>query len=408
MSRWRAAGAAAVVLVSSALALAQPPAAGPDAVFVPPGGYVPGTRQPQPLMSLLDRTPVGGALEDANVRLFGYAEGSYTYNFDDPAGDLNLGRVFDLKNNRPMLNQLDLSIERPIDLTSHRWDVGGRVDMLYGSDARFIHSNGLLDGGDFFHGPEYQFDLPQLYVDVGVPLGNGLRLRLGKFLFFKQINPNASVFYSHSFSFGAALPYTLTGVTAYYPITSQWSVEGGISRGWDQSLRDNNGAIDGLARVRYDIDDRTSFSLAGIVGPELPHDNSHYRTTLDFTVSHQATDQLTLLLDAVFGYQAEPAGMTNAMWYGTAGYAVYQINPYVALAGRLEWYRDEEGFTTAVAQTLYEATLGLTITPFPNDPVGANLKVRPELRGDYSSKRLFDGLSRHEQYTFAVDAIFNF
>jgi hypothetical protein len=408
MSMWRAAVAGSVALVCSGMAWAEPQANGPDAAFAPPHGLNPGTQQPQPLMSLLDRTGIGGRLEDANIRLFGHIEGSYTYNADDPASDLNLGRVFDLKNNRPTLNQIDFNIERPVDLTSHRWDVGGRVEMLYGSDARFIHSNGLLDGGDFFHGPEHQFDLPQVYVDVGVPIGNGLRVRAGKFLFFKQIDPNASVFYSHSFSFGAALPFTLTGITGYYPITNQVSVEGGISRGWDQSLRDNNGAIDGLARVRYDVSDRTSLTLAGIIGPELDNDNSHYRTTLDFTASHQATDRLTLLLDAVLGYQAQPSSVGDANWYGIAGYAVYKINEYVSVAGRLEWYRDEQGLTTAVAQTLYEATVGLTVTPFPTDPVGANFKIRPEVRADYSSKRYFDGLTRHDQYTFALDAIFNF
>lgn len=381
---------------------------GPDAAFATPNGLNPGTQQPQPLMSLLDRTGVGGALEDANIRLFGHVEGSYSYNADDPAGGLNLGRVFDLRDNRLTLNQLDFNVERPVDLTSHHWDVGGRIEMLYGSDARFIHSNGLLDGGDFFHGPEYQFDLPQLYVDVGIPVGNGLRVRVGKFLFFKQIDPNASVFYSHSFSFGAALPYTLTGITGYYPITSQLSVEGGISRGWDQSLRDNNGAIDALGRVRYDVSNQTSLSLAAIVGPELNQDNSHYRATVDFTVSHQATDQLTLLLDAVLGYQAQPSSVGDSNWYGVAGYAIYRLNEYLSLAGRLEWYRDEEGLTTAIPQTLYEATVGVTISPFPHDAVGANFKLRPELRGDYSSRRFFDGLSRHDQYTFAIDAIFNF
>ena len=392
---------------------AQPAPGGPDAAYAPPNGTVPGTQQPQPLMSLLGMAGLAAPLEDANIRLFGHLEGSYTYNFDDPAGNLNLGRVFDLRNNRPTINQIDFNVERPVDLAAHRWDVGGRLELLYGSDADFIHSSGLFDYQDFFRGPEYQFDIPQMYVDVGVPVGNGLRVRLGKFLFFKQIDPNASVFYSHSFSFGAALPYTLTGITGYYPITRQLSVEAGISRGWDQTFKDNNGAIDALARVRFDVDERTSLSLAGIVGPEQNHDNGHYRETFDFTVSHAATDRLTLLLDAVFGTQAgallsSGARVDDANWYGAAGYAIYRINDYVSAAGRLEWYRDEAGYTTALPQTLFEATVGLTITPFPRDPVGANFKLRPELRGDYSTRRFFDGLTRHDQWTVAIDAIFSF
>ncbi len=358
-----------------------------------------------PLMSLLDRVGVGSYLDSARINVYGHIEGGYTYNFNNPALHLNLGRVFDIDDNRPQVNQLDLNIERTVDLTQHQFDVGGRVELLYGTDARFLHANGMFDhqGNN-----EYQFDIPQVYLDLAIPVGEGLRLRAGKFLFFKQIDPNASVFFSHSYTFGAALPFTLTGVTALYNFGDQWSVEGGISRGWGQSLKDNNGAIDGLVRVRYTPRERTTFTIAAITGPEDDRDNSHYRTAVDFTISHQLTDQTTLLLDSVLGTDAAGSGGGNANWYGVAGYAVYRLNSYLSLGGRLEWYRDEEGFTTSVAQSLYEATLGVTVTPFPDDTVGANLKIRPEVRYDYSSGRFFDGLTRHDQTTFALDAIFNF
>lgn len=362
----------------------------------------------QPLMLMLDRTGLGSSLEAARINIFGHIEGSYTWNFDNPAQNLNLGREFDIEHNKGLVNQIDLNVERQVDLTSKTLDVGGRIEMLYGTDARFIHSSGMFDDDDFFHGPEYQFDIPQLYVDVGLPVGNGLRVRAGKFLFFKQIDPNSSVFYSHSFSFGSALPFTLTGVTGYYPISDQLNVEAGISRGWGQTLKDNNGSPDALGRVRYMINNRTDITLAAIIGPELDHDNSHYRSVFDFTFYHALTDQFTIMADAVYGYQAEPAGKTAAMWYGASGYAVYQLSDYLALAGRVEWYRDEEGFTTAQAQNLFEGTIGLTITPFPHDSVGRNLRIRPELRYDYSTRAYFDAFSRHDQTTAAIDAYFDF
>jgi len=371
-----------------------------------------------PLMGLLDGAGIAPTLDDARINIFGHAEVGYTYNFDRPAKDLNLGRVFDVNNDDVQMNQLDLNIERKLDLKAGQWDVGGRVEFLYGTDARFIHSSGFFDYGQgsaassnsksVAPGPEYQFDIPQIYADLGIPIGNGLRLRAGKFLFFKQIDPNASVFYSHSFTFGAALPFTLTGTTLYYPISDQLSVEGGISRGWGQTLKDNNGAIDGLGRIRYSSEDhKTDISLALISGPELDHDNTHYRTVVDATLTTQVTDHLTLLFDGVYGYQAL-AGGTNSAWYGVSAYAVCSLNDYLTVNGRGEWYRDEEGFTTGIHQTLYEATLGLTLTPFPTNDLGRNLKIRPEVRYDYSNRHFFDGLSRHDQTTFAIDAYFDF
>ena len=373
-----------------------------------------------PLMSLFDKAGLARPLDAARINVYGHIEGSYTYNFDNPARGLNLGRVFDINDARFQINQLDLNIERKVDPT--RFDVGGRFEMLYGTDARFIHSSDFIDygnksqssssssSGSIANGPEYQFDIPQLSLDLNIPLGNGLHVRVGKFLFFKQIDPNASVFYSHSFTFGGALPFTLTGATVSYPITPDLTVEGGFSRGWGQTLTDNNGAIDALGRVNYKLSKDTTFTLALITGPERFHDNGHYRTVFDGSITYSVDDRLTLLFDGVYGYQAEPSGFghDSDQWYGLASYAIYKLCDYADLNLRGEFYRDEEGFTTGVKQTLFEVTLGLTVTPFPDSTLGQNLKIRPEIRDDYSTRAYFNGLRDHNQFTFAVDVYYDF
>jgi Putative beta-barrel porin-2, OmpL-like. bbp2 len=373
----------------------------------------------RPLMSLLERANLSGPLDDARIRIFGHVEAGYTFNPDDPVQDLNLGRVFDVEANQFVFNQADLNVERTVNLSGSEFDVGGRVEFLYGSDARFIHSNGMFDNQDFFDGPENQFDIPQLYTDVNLPVGNGLRIRAGKFLFFKQIDPNASVFYSHSYTFGGALPFTLTGATAYYELNEQWGAELGVNRGWGQSLEDNNDMVSFHGRIRYSPSDRTSFAVLFITGPEMDDNNGAYRTAIDFVGSHRVTDDFTVMFDLVYGRQSNPqdelfplglAGQDEADWYGAAGYAIYKIDERFSVAGRLEWFRDEEGFVpvTAVPQDLFEATLGVTITPMPTDEIGRHLKIRPEVRYDWSTENYFDGLTSDNQFTAAVDVIFNF
>jgi hypothetical protein len=376
----------------------------------------PGARRP--LMDGLENAGVADDLDRARVDIYGHVEGSWTRNLDNPKSGFNVGRVFDFPDDTILLNQIDLNVERLIKLNGDNWDVGGRMEWLYGSDARFIHSTGLFDYNDFFDGPRNQFDLVQLYGDINVPVGNGLRLRLGKFLFFKQIDPNASVFYSHSFTFGAALPFTLTGATAYYEFSDRCSLEGGVVRGWDDALEDDNGSVSGIVRARCRVGDQLNLSLAGITGPELPGNNGDYRTAVNFVASYSVNSQFTLLLDTIYGYQSDAFDQGASDWYGAALYGIYKINDYVSAAARVEYYRDDEGFTTGIAtagpafgfssQDLYEATVGLTITPFAHDSLGRNLKVRPEVRWDYSSENYFDNFSEHDQLTFAVDAIFNF
>ena len=409
---------------------AQPESATPPPAPRSPFGekYYPAAppAQRRPLMSLLERGGVSGPLDDARIRFFGHVEAGYTWNPDDPALDVNLGRVFDVEANQFVFNQLDFNVERTVNISPGEWDVGGRIEVLYGADARFIHANGLFDehaddesSDPVYPGPENQFDIPQLYADVNVPIGNGLRVRAGKFLFFKQIDPNASVFYSHSYTFGGALPFTLTGLTGYYELSDQWSAEAGINRGWGQALEDNNGAISAHGRVRYTPSDRTSFAFLFITGPEMDGNSGAYRTAVDFVGSHRVTDKLTVMFDLVYGRQASPQdelfplGLTDqdeADWYGAAGYAVYEIDDRFSVAGRLEWFRDDEGFgpVTAVAQDLFEITAGVTITPMPGDEIGRNLKIRPEIRYDWSTEDYFDGLTSDNQFTAAVDVIFNF
>ena len=66
-------------------------------------------------------------------------------------------------------------------------------------------SGGDPEADDRFN-PEYQFDITQAYIDVNVPMGNGLIIRTGKFVSlmgYETIDPRGNPFYSHSYLFSA-------------------------------------------------------------------------------------------------------------------------------------------------------------------------------------------------------------
>ena len=92
--------------------------------------------------------------------------------------------------------------------------------------------------------PDNQFDLTQAYVDIGVPVGNGLLVRAGKMVThmgyeliegYDGYNDN----YSRSILFGYAIPFTHTGVKASYAFSSKIAAMVEVVNGWDL-LRDNN------------------------------------------------------------------------------------------------------------------------------------------------------------------------
>ncbi len=440
----------------------------------------------RPLMTALGGTDFGQGLQRSGIRIYGAIEGSYEYNanhrpfYTDFSGGkrhqlqstvLNVGRSFDLyEYDKGYLNQLTLNVERAIKPSPAKWDIGGRLQVLYGSDARFTVSNGLFNhqtanlytiGKYGRPDEELALDIPRAYLDVSAPVGNGLRLRVGRFTFFKTIDPEERVFYTETFAYHQSFPYTLTGGTLLYPLSDTVRIEGGISRGWDQSLADNNGMIDGFGRISWDVTPSSLLTASFITGPELPKNKSHETTVIDITYAATLSDRFSVLFDGVYGHGAPAPAITSvftgdgegsksfsddnipghkapdaddydypgvtanhANWYGISGDAIYKINDFVSVAGRLEWFRDESGalskfrFTRPTSEgikpppnggeNLYGATFGLTITPLATTPVGTNFKLRPEFRYDYASDRLFGSFTRHDQITLSIDALLTF
>jgi hypothetical protein len=371
---------------------------------------------------MFDRTPLGKIMKDTGIKAGGWVEGSYTYNFRAPRSEVNEGRVFDFEHNAARLNQVALQFARPIDMPADakagKFDIGFGLDMMYGSDARLIHSNGLSGkSAQFYTHPINQFDLTQAYVDLFFPVGTGLKVRLGKFVTIfgnETIAPIASVtgstgnaLYSHSYQFGFGIPFTHTGILATYAIGDKLTVNGGITRGWEQSTNDNNGAIDFLGGVAYTLSDEVMITGNVSVGPQKFHNNSDYRYLAEVLVAiNPKNSPLSYAVDALGGREDHSSfSGKDAWWYSVAGYAGYKLSPMFTVNGRVEWFRDDGGSRLGVTGNFYEGTIGVSIKPF-TDRIGQNLVIRPELRGDYSSVRAFGGGTKHDQATAAVDAVF--
>jgi hypothetical protein len=371
----------------------------------------------KPLTALMDKVGLGPSLEAANITIGGYAEGSWTYNFDTPGSHVNTGRVFDFEDQDLTLNQLDLFVDRAVDATKGKFDIGFHVEAIYGADSRLIHSNGLdfygpgdaSNGGQEF--PQNQLDLNQAYITMAIPVGSGLTLQIGKFVTpigYETINPTTNPFYSHSYEFGYAIPFTQTGILAKYNITKELAITGGITRGWEQSSKDSNNAIDFLGSVAYAVNDKLTATLNISCGPQQVDNTGNYRTLLDLIVAYKMSDNLSLAVDADYGYEAHGAADgTTGQWSGIAFYAGYTIDPRVTLNGRLEYFNDDDG-ARGLGNEVYEATVGATIKPFPDNQWASGFEVRPEVRWDYCNHSIFDAGDNDNQVTFGIDGIYAF
>jgi len=406
----------------------------------------PATTYDSLLMHELDTVGAARTLSDYGLKVYGWFEGGYTYNHRNHGQTFIVPGPFNHEyGNHFMINQIDLRIEKQVDAT--KFDVGGMVELLYGSDAARIHATGLgYNGSDAtddnnpsdplavanLH-PIMQFDIPQAYVDVNLPVGNGLKIRTGKFvtlLGYETIDPRSNPFYSHSYLFNA-VPFTQLGMLGTYVLNDQWAITSGFTRGWDIAFEDNNGcAIDSLSQIAFTPNKQVSAYLNLSVGPENVGDSSHYRTAIDPVINWQVTDQLKLGAEFLYIYDGgvnafAPSGVSHGygdVW-GAALYAQYKINEYVTANGRIEkchTYLNSFGGLSqdnlsvvgpgAPTINVYEATLGVTITPLPQDAIGKNLSFRPEVRYDWSEDKVYTsgGQFFQDQLTFGCDVIFTF
>jgi len=405
--------AGVVVAGNAVVAEAQTPA-GPQQNYSaspnPAQATTPAHRRP--LMELLDRAGMAKPLDELGLNIYGHVEAGYTWNFDDPDDELNPFRIFDFEHNEPILDQLDFTIEREVNYRKNKFDVGFKAEMMWGADAGIIHSNGLFDWYDGIRKPENQWDLTQAYVDVVIPVGTGLRLRMGKFVNFvgyETINPTTGGivdFYSRSLIF-FNYPFTHTGIIGTYDITKEITLTLGISRGDNQSTEDNNSAISFLGSVNWVLSDQWAVYVSNSTGPEQPDNESDYRTTWDGTLFFTPSKEFNAAANVYYVFeQSGAADGDDAQLIAFALLGAYQFSPMLALKGRVEWFHDPDNYRLGPVDDIYEATVGLTIKPFPNDQWGQNLKIRPEVRWDHSPDAAFHG--DDNQVTFGVDVVVTF
>lgn len=205
----------------------------------------------------------GGGVEGSGIKISGYVDTSYVVNLADRsqsgpvAGSSaqNTGRVFDNAFDAFSLNAVKLTIEKSKD--DSKLPAGFRVDGILGEDANVLNANkaagALGNDSDLF--------LEQAYANLGIPVGSGLDLKIGKMVTligYEAIESSANWQFSRSDACRLS-PSTQTGVTLGYTWNDTVTTTVGVINGID-ALAANCGA------VNYNTD----FSFVGRVDVTAP------------------------------------------------------------------------------------------------------------------------------------------
>jgi len=275
---------------------------------------------------------------------------------------------------------------------------GGAVVLNAGEDANVTAPAGT--------GNNDEFDIQQAYLNYG---SGATQVKFGKFATLQGaevIESKDNLNFSRSILFGFAIPFTHAGVRGSYAVSDALSLTAGLNNGWD-NLKDSNDNKALELQASYAPADNWFVSVQGMFGKEeAPTGQSETRTLIDIVAGYDLSDSLSFVFNADFGSQDKGAvGGGDADWSGYAGYVNYKFRPMWRVAGRIEYFDDEDGFRSGTEQKWKESTVTVAFAPM------SSVELRGEVRYDWSDERTFlddDGIFKKNQTTLAVEALYMF
>lgn len=281
---------------------------------------------------------------------------------------------------------------------------GGRVDLLYGTDAPNTQSFGNNPGRfDYLNGWDhgvYGWAMPQAYGEVAY---GDLSVKVGHFytlLGYQVVPATGNFFYSIPYTFNFSEAFTHTGALATYKASDNVTLYGGWTLGWDSGfdqLNQGNSFLGG-ASVGVTDDVTVTYILTagnlGWIGEGYTH---------SIVADYKINDKWEYVFQSDLVGVDSPAGGH----YDTIGvnqYLFYTINDCTKAGARVEWWK-------ADGQSLYEMAYGINYKPM------ANLLLRPEVRYNWTPNENLPGVlpavgsaanDYDDNLIFGIDAIVTF
>ena len=336
-------------------------------------------------------------------------------------GWLSLGYHSDalpIFNDRPdevNLHQAWLYAEKAID-TSNGFDIGGRIDYLYGIDAQNTQAFGIANDhydNDWDNGGAngYGHALPQLYGEVGY---GDLSVKVGHFytiIGWEVVQATGNFFYSHAYTFNYSEPFTHTGALATYNASDDVTIWGGYTMGYDSGFEDNGDNF--LGGISLGLTDKLTLIYAttiGVFNDDLDGDNAGVREQgymHSIVADYAITDSLQYIIqNDVRSTDRAATGVADVSAVQTFGinqYLIKTLSDCWAVGARFEWWNHEGIFDNVDSDSdVYALTLGANYRPH------ANVTVRPEIRFDWDDDSLVGLEDGDDQTTFGIDTIFTF
>lgn len=320
-------------------------------------------------------TPAPSVWTVGGIDFSGLIDGYYLENFNHPASSFNQLYNFDVKANQFSLNMAKLTLNHDPD------PVGFRIDFGFGRAFDIVHAADTA--------PDIFRHLEQVYVSLKPPKMKGFEVDFGEFVTSagaEVIETKDNWNYSRSLLFAWAIPYYHFGLRTSFPVGKYFTGGVQVVNGWNNIEDNNSGKTAGL--VGAFTFKKFTWTNDYYFGPENTATNKGIRQLYDTTLLLTPSDKVSFYINFDHGVDklvSTGSPLENKVsWTGVAGAAHFQINNWFALSPRLEWFNDENGFSTGTKQQVKEFTMTA------EGKMSQGLLARLEFRRDWSDHNFFD------------------
>ena len=328
------------------------------------------------LAALETKTDAPGIWKTLGFQISGAAQASYTQNFNNPNTNVNQLRIFDTPANSFSADVFQLMVERPATPGEALDRVGFRARVNFGAQSRFSRARTNYQPGT----DNSELDLQEVYAEYIAPIGNGLKIQVGKIntlIGLEVINSWENPNFSRSWTFGLAQAFTETGVRFTYPFASWATAQVGLVNGWD-NIEDNNRGKTVTWNLALTPVPIFGISFYGSYGAEQSNGNAVFgnaatgacvnyttgcdptakRTVVGSLITIKPTDSDTLIIEPYYGNEGNATSVANnqsqnARWNALLAYYTHDFNdqtqPHAfSLRVRGEIFEDAGGVRSCV------------------------------------------------------------
>jgi Putative beta-barrel porin-2, OmpL-like. bbp2 len=317
------------------------------------------------------------------LKITGYVETFYQFNFNQPSNLITAYRNFDDRSNSFTIDNAVL------DVSAQAGAVSTRIALQVGRTPATYYTLEPMEtsqAGTGANGPEVWRLIQQAIIGYKV---NSLLTEAGIFLSpvgLENVAIKDQWNWSRSTPF-TALPYYHAGARVTYPLSDEVTGVVYVTNGWNDIV--NRNPYPCFAGV---VNWAPSKALAtalvyfgGVEDPTNAPEGQPWRHLLDATATWQATDRVALAGQADAGF--EPTRFGTSRWFDGAGYVRVQPMPWLYVGARLDYFHE---YDAGAASRLF----------FPADDVGSgtltadfrpadNVSVRLEYRNDRASAPMY-------------------